>query len=173
MGYLNWPPWYAVWFTPFGYLAVASLLADPWPSGSAKGDRFLRGALWLLSAIWMAYQSLAVWRNLEAAPRIQAAHQAFCEELARNLPPNTSIWLFSVPDPSFYLARVRTDLTLYAGTGYFVLPYPWFWGRIDIMVFTASRALPKGVLPPCRTEQEWQIPAVRIEYSVMKTRPIR
>jgi hypothetical protein len=172
-GYLNRHPWYAGWFTPFGYLAVAGLLAALWPSGSAKGDRFVRGALLLLSGAWMAYQGLAVWRNFEAAPRIQAAHQAFFEELARDLPPNASVWLFSVPDPSFYLTRVRPDLTIYVGTGYFAFPYAWFWDRIDVMVFTASWVLPKGVLPPYRTEREWQMPAVLIEYSMMATRPIR
>lgn len=172
-GYLNRNPWYAGWFTPFGYLAVAGLITVLWPPEPAGKHRVLRSALLLLSGVWIAYQGLAVWRNLEAAPRIQAAHQAFYEELARDLPPNASVWLFSVPDPSFHLARVRPDLALYFGTGYFVFPYPWFWDRIDVMVFTASWVLPKGVLPPYIVEREWQMPAVLSEYSVMETRPIR
>ncbi len=172
-GYLNRHPWYAGWFTPFGYLAVAGLLASLWPSEPGKSARSLRIALLALSALWVVYQGHAVWQNVQAAPRIRAAHQRFFEALARDLPLNASVWLFSVPDPAFYLTRARPDLRLFIGTGYFVFPYPWFWDRIDRMVFTSSWVLPKGVLPPYRTEREWQMPAVLIEYSIMETRPLR
>jgi len=168
-GYLNRHPWYAGWFTPFGYLVLSLFGAQViMPRVGAWRQR----AVLIVLILWTGYQVWQVSRCWQAAPEIAEAHRQFVHDLAASLPDHGSIWLFSVPDPYLELRKTRPDLTLYMGTGYFHFPYQGFLNRLDGMVFVSEWVLPKSILPPYRVRKEWLLPAVRIKYSVLWVEPV-
>ncbi len=164
---MNPHPWYIGWFTPLGYLALAlfgSQVLRPWTR--SRGAQIF---LLILALIWSGYQAVQVGRCWRAAPIIHQAHQAFFQELKEDLPQGGSFWLRSVPDPSFSLYASRPDLTLYVGSGY--LPYPDFFQRLDGII-GVSGWVPLSELPPHRIRQEWLLPGVLMDYSVLWVEPL-
>lgn len=158
-------PWYAGWFTPFGYLALALLASQilrPWPRG------WIARGLVVLALLWSGYQAVQVGRCWQAAPAIHRAHQKFFQELAETLPSHGSFWLRSVPDPSFFLRKSRPDLTLYVASGYF--SYPDFFHRLDGAI-SVYRPRSLSEWPPHRIQRIWQVPGVLEDYYVLWLEP--
>lgn len=161
VAYMNPHPWYAGWFTPFGYLALAlfgSQVVLPRARGRAVP------ILLVLALLWSGYQVIQVARCWQAAPAIHQAHQVFFQELAAELPPGGAFWLRSVPDPSFVLYESRRDLILYVMTGYPIsLDFlPQLDGIIGV-----SGWISLSELPPHRIRREWRMPGVVTDYSVL------
>lgn len=163
-GYIRFFPFYAAWFTPFGYLAL-TFLAQLF----LKEKQKLRKGLVILALAWSGYQLIAVGQCWQAAPPIRQAHQAFFQELASELPRNGSLWMLSVPDPSFFLYETRPDLTIYIGSGYF--EYPDFFPQLDGVICVPKWAPPESI--PQRLRREWVLPGVIADYSVLWIEPIR
>ncbi|MDW8067653.1 MAG: glycosyltransferase family 39 protein [Anaerolineae bacterium] len=165
-GYMNPHSWYAGWFTPFGYLALA-LFGSQVVLPRARG--WAMRVLLVLALVWSGYQAVQVGRCWQAAPAIHRAHQEFFQELATELPVGGSFWVYAVPDPLFFLYPSRPDLTLYVGSGYF--PYPEFFQQLDGIIAVASW-VPFSDLPPHRIRQEWLLPGIVIDYYLVWVEPI-
>lgn len=164
--YMNRHPWYAGWFTPFGYLALA-LFGSQVVLPRARGQAMR--VLLVLALLWSGYQVAQVGRCWQAAPAIHQAHQQFFQELATELPLNGSFWLHSVPDPYFFLSQARPDLNLFVGTGYFV-DAENFLRWLDGGIFT--KMVPRSLLVSNSIRREWHLPGVLIDYPVFWVEPL-
>lgn len=166
VAYINPHPWYAGWFTPFGYLALA-LFGSQVVLPRARGQAMR--VLLALVLLWSGYQAVQVGRCWQTAPAIHRSHQQFFQELAAELPQGGSFWLRSVPDPSFFLYKSRPDLRLYVGSGYF--SYPDGFQQMDGIIGVTGW-LPLSELPPHRIRREWHLASVVIDYLVLWVEPL-